>query len=190
MDAVLELEHERHFGLPICRSPREAAIAWLGIPENGLSAMMPAQRRSLAPRVTIKLEPGEGRESRVVEIRDRGVGVIPEEMPNTILSLNESNKIQKHYLAGIYGQGGSSTFTFSRYTLVASRYKDQPVGFTLAKFLDLPPEEYKTGHYVYLVFQDGTVLQADLSAQEFPAGTVVRHFWVRPEQLLFTARSK
>ena len=34
-------------------------------------------------------------------------------MKDTILSLNESNKIQKHYLAGTYGQGGSSTFAFS-----------------------------------------------------------------------------
>jgi hypothetical protein len=38
----------------------------------------------------------------------------------TILSLSEGNKWQKHYLAGIYGQGGSSTFAVCKYTLIAA----------------------------------------------------------------------
>jgi len=176
IDGVLDLEHQLHGGLPECRSPREAGIAWLGVPENGLSSMSPAQRRALAQRVAIKLEPGEGRESRVVEVRDKGIGMTPEDMPKTILSLNESNKLTKHYLAGAYGQGGSTTFSFCRYTLVASRYKDHPVGFTVVKFLDLPADQYKIGHYVYLVLQDGLLPQADLNALEFPQGTAVRHF--------------
>ncbi len=138
--------------------------------------MTPVQRRSLAQRVSIRMEAGEGRESRIVEVRDRGIGMTPQEMPKTILSLNESNKLQKHYLAGAYGQGGSTTFSFCRYTLVASRYKDHPVGFTVVKFLDLPPEEYKIGHYVYLVLQGGELLEATLNVQEFPEGTQVRHF--------------
>ena len=50
-------------------------------------------------------------------------------MPHTILSLNESNKISKHYLVGAYGQGGSSTFTFSRLSVIACRYGDGPIGF-------------------------------------------------------------
>ena len=176
IDGVLELEHERHGGLPDCRSPLEAAVAWLGVPERGLSAMTPVQRRALAQRVSIKMEAGEGRESRIVEVRDRGIGITPQDMPKTILSLNESNKLQKHYLAGAYGQGGSTTFSFCRYTLVASRYKDHPVGFTIVKFLDLPPEEYKIGHYVYLVLQGGELPEAALNVQEFPEGTQVRHF--------------
>ncbi len=176
IDGVLELEHQRHGGLPDCRSPLDASVAWLGVPERGLSAMTPVQRRALAQRVSIKMEAGEGRESRVVEVRDRGIGITPQDMPKTILSLNESNKLQKHYLAGAYGQGGSTTFSFCRYTLVASRYKDHPAGFTVVKFLDLPPEDYKIGHYVYLVLQNGDLLEAALNAQEFPEGTQVRHF--------------
>jgi hypothetical protein len=176
IDGVLELEHQRHNGLPDCRSPREAAAAWLGIPESGLSALTPSQRRALAQRVAIRLEAGEGRESRTLQVRDLGVGIAPEDMAKTILSLNESNKLKKLYLAGAYGQGGSSTFAFSRYTLIASRYNDLPVGFTIVKFLDLPAEAYKTGHYVYLVFQDGAFPCADLTAHEFPQGTLVKHF--------------
>src|SRR5208337_74938 len=177
MDGILELEYQRHSGLPECRSPREAAVAWLGVAENGLSAMTPAQRRSLAQRVSIRMEAGEGRESRIIEVRDHGIGITPEDVRRTILSLNESNKLQKHYLVGAYGQGGSSTFAFSRYSLIACRYADRPLAFTLVKFLDLPAEQFKTGHYVYLVLQDGQLASIeDLTALDFPQGTLVRHF--------------
>ena len=176
IDGMLELEYERHNGLPDCRSPKEAAAAWLGIPDSGLSTMTPAQRRTLAQRVSITLEPGEGKESRIVDVRDGGIGLTPENMPRTILSLNESNKLAKHYLAGAYGQGGSSTLAFSRYTLIASRYADASVGFTLVKFLDLPAEQFKTGHYVYFVMDDRSMPIADLGVAEFPRGTQARHF--------------
>src|SRR4051812_49341975 len=39
IDAVLEEEFVRHKGKPDCRTPREAAQAWLGIPQSGLSAL-------------------------------------------------------------------------------------------------------------------------------------------------------
>ena len=176
IDAVLELEHELHRGMPDCRSPRQAATAWVSVPERGLSEMTPAQRRVLADRVKIRLLPGDGRDRRLILIRDLGIGLTPEEMPNTILSLNESNKIRKHYLAGTYGQGGSSTFAISTYTLLASRRRgDRRIGFTVVKFLDLPPEEYKTGHYVYLTL-NGAVPVVEVSENEFAPGTLVQHF--------------
>lgn len=176
IDAVLELEHERHRGLPTCRTPREGASAWLNVPEGGLSEMTAAQRRALAHRVVVKLLPGDSREQRTVEVQDGGIGLAADEMPNTILSLNESNKWQKHYLAGTYGQGGSSTLAVSRYTFIASRRSDDlPVGFTIVRYLDLPPEEYKTGHYVYLCM-GGKVLEGKLQAEELGTGTLVKHF--------------
>lgn len=158
IDAILEAEYEQHHGTPDCRSPRQAAMAWLGIPDHGLYEMTPAERQRVARRVTIRLSAGDGREARLVDIRDFGVGLTPEEMPQTILSLNESNKIRKHYLVGTYGQGGSSTFAISGYTFIASRKAgERRVGFTVVKFLDLPPEDYKTGHYVYLVLEEATL---------------------------------
>ena len=175
IDAVLEYEHDEHLGLPDCRSPREAASAWLGMPPGGLSEMTTRQRQTLARRLEIKLLPGEGRSSRVVEIRDSGTGISPGHMPSTILSLNESNKIEKHYLAGAYGQGGSSTLAASKYTLVASRAEGHRVAFTVVRFDDLPPEQYKIGRYVYMTL-GRAVLEADVPAEEFPRGTVVRHF--------------
>jgi hypothetical protein len=140
IDAVLEVEFENHHGNPDCRSPKEAARAWLGVPESGLSELSQEERRRLAQRVVVRILEGEGRESRLVEVRDYGIGLAAAEMSGTILSLNESNKIQKYYLAGTYGQGGSGTLAISKYTLIASRkIEGDRVGSTVTKFLDLPP---------------------------------------------------
>lgn len=175
IDAVLEQEHADHRGVPDCRSPKEAAGAWLNVPEGGLSELSAAQRQAIARRVTITFSEGASRNKRVVEVTDRGIGLSTEEMPITILSLNEGNKLTKHYLAGLYGQGGSSTFAVSDYTLIASRKDDRsPVGFTVVKYLDLPPEVFRTGHYVYLTV-DGCVLSVSLPVEAFPRGTRVRH---------------
>jgi hypothetical protein len=177
IDAILEAEFELHHGLPVCRSPRDAAGAWLSVPPGGLSGLTVVQRRQLANKVVCSILPGEGPDSRIVEVRDFGVGIAPSVMPETILSLNESNKLQKHYLAGLYGQGGSSTFAVSKLSVIASRYADRPsIGFTVVRYQDLPPEKFRTGRYVYLKL-DGAVLEAQaLPPGGFAAGTLVRHF--------------
>ena len=78
LDAILELEHEKHGGTPICRSPREAASAWLGVPQKeGLSALSNKQRQDLAARAVVRLEPGEGSQSRLLTVMTRGSASIP-----------------------------------------------------------------------------------------------------------------
>jgi len=176
IDAVLEAEHVAHGGIPACKSPREAATSWLNVPPNGLSQMSQQERQRLAHRVTLTILPGDTKEARVLEVRDLGTGLTQEEIPRTILSLNESNKMQKHYLAGAYGQGGSATFAASTLTFIASRAaKSNEIAFTVVRFRDLPPEQYKTGHYVYLVAA-GKVIATAVDDLEFPVGTLVRHF--------------
>lgn len=176
IDGVLEAEHDAHHGIPDCRTPREAAMAWLGVPAGGLSAMGQKERQTLAQRVTIQLLEGEDRAHRLVEVRDTGVGIKPEEMANTILSLGNSNKMGKYYLAGTFGQGGSATFAVSTYTVIASRFDGHPsVGFTVVRYLDLPAELFKTGHYVYLAL-NGAVPSVEIPLAEFRPGTVARHY--------------
>jgi hypothetical protein len=176
-DALLELEHIRHAGKPECRSPREAAAAWLGVPaKDGLSGISQKERQDLALNTIIRLEAGEGWQSRILSVIDRGVGIEPGRMRDTILSLNESNKIQKHYLAGTYGQGGSSTLAFSKYVIIASRaYGRDRIGFTVVRYEELPAEEFKTGRYVYLV-RDGDVLSIESRKGDIEHGTMIRHF--------------
>lgn len=176
-DALLEYEHARHKGLPVCLSPREAAEAWLEVPmKGGLSALTPKQRQNLAGDTVLRLDPGEGWQSRILTVVDRGSGIAPENMEGTILSLNESNKIQKHYLAGTYGQGGSSTLAFSRFVLIASRVAGgSSVAFTLVWYEDLPADQFKTGRYVYLT--DGGAIPIVGAAEGDPErGTTIRHF--------------
>lgn len=177
LDALLELEHERHGGTPVCRSPREAASAWLAVPEkDGLSALTNKQRQDLAARAVVRLEPGEGSQSRLLTVIDQGIGMEPDRLEGTILSLNESNKIQKHYLAGTYGQGGSSTFAFCKYAVIVSRRSGSDrLGFTLVKYEDLPAEDFKTGRYVFLV-RDDAPLEVPATEDDIEHGTVVRHF--------------
>ena len=177
LDALLEREHELHNGTPECRTPREAARAWLGVPErDGLSALTNSQRQALAEQAIVRLEPGEGSQSRIVTVIDQGVGIAPSDLEGTILSLNENNKITKHYLAGTYGQGGSSTFLFCKFALIVSRRPESlRVGFTVVKYLDLRADMFKTGRYVFLVKNDA-VLEAPAAAGDMEYGTIVRHF--------------
>lgn len=174
IDAILEEEWVQHRGRPDCKNPREAASAWLGVPTDGLSRMSTRERQALADRVQIVVDEGGGKQLRTVTVRDFGIGMQPDEMPQTILSLSESNKVQKMYLAGAYGQGGSSTFAVSRYSVIASRKAGTDmVGVTLVRYEDLPAELYKHGRYVYLVV-DG-VIPRMAAPDSFPSGTLVRH---------------
>lgn len=177
LDALLELEHEKHGGTPACQTPREAASAWLGVPEkDGLAALTNRERQSLASRAIVSLDPGEGSQSRLVTVTDQGIGIEPESLEDTILSLNESNKIQKHYLAGTYGQGGSSTFAFCKFAVIVSRrHGSRSIGFTVVKYEDLPADEFKTGRYVFLV-HDNAPLRVAATSEDVEFGTVVRHF--------------
>lgn len=175
-DAVLELEHRTHDGKPDCRTPREAASAWLGVPLEGLSKATTRQRQELANRVTVTLLDGDGKNARILDVRDLGTGLTAEEIPKTILSLNASNKITKHYLAGAYGQGGSSTYIAAALTLIASRAQvSDEIAFTIVRYQDRAPETFKTGYYVYLTV-DGKVPTTLAKGIDFPAGTLVRHF--------------
>lgn len=175
-DAVLDYEYLRHKGVPTCTSPRDASHAWLDVPTQGLSALSPTKRRELARRVVITLESGDGKELRTVSIRDDGIGLTRDEVPKTILSLNESNKISKRHLAGTYGQGGSSTFAVSETTLIVSQKREADhLCFTIVKYFDRPAETYKTGHYLYAVV-DGQIPAVPATTIEFQPGTLVRHF--------------
>jgi hypothetical protein len=176
-DAILEYEHDQHGGVPKSNSPREAAAHWLGVPtKGGLSALSPGKRQELAADTVVRLEPGEGWQSRLLTVIDRGTGIAPDQMEGTILSLNESNKIQKHYLAGTYGQGGSSTLVFSRYVLLASRAAStDEIAFTVVWYQDLPADQYKTGRYVYLT-RDGALPVAKADAEDIERGTIIKHF--------------
>ncbi len=197
IDAVIEREalrraRKRHKVSPL--SPREAGEAWFGVPggrisnlpiQSSKSTKGAATRQDLANEIVIKILDGDNKKNPTIEILDHGVGLTPSIIPRTILSLNENNKIDKPYLAGAYGQGGSTALAFSPYgTLITSRRQPDLLGgapdvvaVTIARFNELDPKSNKNGRYEYLVGPDNEVAWIDhnLVAEHQP-GTSVVHF--------------
>src|SRR5215470_14590094 len=95
-------------------------------------------------------------------------------MPSTILSLNRGNKKSKPWLTGKHGQGASSTFQYADLTLIGSRKTgSKTVTFTVIEAVWDGPMA-KTPTYRYLTI-GGHVPEIEMSEDEFPVGTLVRH---------------
>jgi hypothetical protein len=159
-------------------SPRDAPRRLFAIPEGRLTHLDEAAARELASRVVVRTLAGSARERPTLEVRDFGTGITPEQMPDTILNLADSNKIDKPYLAGAYGQGGSTTFAFAPGgSLIASATAGSALGITFVRYRALDPHRNKNGRYEYLVRARGkSVATLPAGAHEFPRGTLVRHF--------------
>lgn len=193
IDAVLELKALRQKKLVAPTSPRDASNQWFDVPDGRVALLRMSngqpdikKRQELAGNVIVRLHDGSHRRTPTVEIIDTGTGLSPAQMPTTILSLGESNKIDKRYLAGAYGQGGSTAFAFSKSgTLIASRRQpsllkkgeDEVIAITFVRYNQLDPDQNKNGRYEYLALRDGTVPSISTSqVADFMPGTRVVHF--------------
>jgi hypothetical protein len=163
IDGMLELEAELHPGsLPA--SPRRAAREWFGVPRGGLAEVPDKERRRLAENIRISLEESGEADRPTVTVIDRGIGQHPADAPETLLSLNENNKVAKPYLQGAYGQGAAATYRFARYTVIMTRRahapadgRDDLVGWTVVWEDPADPEVNKLPVYRYLVGEDGQI---------------------------------
>jgi len=61
--------------------------------------------------LSINLDHDKKSKQLTVSIRDHGMGQVPAMMHRTLLSLGRSDKADKPYLIGVFGQGGSSAFS-------------------------------------------------------------------------------
>jgi hypothetical protein len=202
IDAVVEMEAVKRLTKPGKRapaptSPREAVEEWFGVP-GGRVANLPAvfrkdlpkkgipTRQDLADFIAVRILDSTVKKNPTIEIRDHGIGLTPATMPNTILSLNDTNKIDKLYLAGAFGQGGSTALAFSPLgTLFVSRRQpdllskgaEDLVGVTFARFNELDANRNKNGRYEYLVDASENVASiGPAAADNFEPGTSVVHF--------------
>lgn len=190
IDAVIECEAARS-----SRSkrksgpstPREAVETWFKVPGGRVGNIKDnAFRQSLANRISIELLDGVSKNRPNIRIRDLGIGLTPVQVPTSILSLGANNKIDKPYLAGAYGQGGSTTLAFSpEGTLFLSRRQpdlrdaasEDLIAVTFARYEELDPESNKNGRYAYLVDKHGRVAGVAASLiKDFEPGTQVMHF--------------
>ena len=119
MEAIIELRVAESGEKP--PNPRAAIEALFDIPRGESRLLDERAARELGRHLAVSLRGQSLRTDPTIEVRDRGLGIHPDDFSGTILALGQSDKGQKPYLIGMYGQGGSSTFDKCEYTIIVSR---------------------------------------------------------------------
>lgn len=185
IDAVLDLEWNGKGQPAHLTSPRTAVEEWFRIKDGKLSNLGKEDLRKvdeIASKVQITLRDSDREDKPTVDIRDHGVGILPEDFGESILSLNKNRKLRKLFLAGAFGQGGSTALAYSPFTAIFSRKartngKSHPLSFTIVRFNPGDPNVDKHGVYEFMVdHSNGCAIVVDLPDEEFPSGTLVRHY--------------
>ncbi len=186
IDAVLEKEWKNQGEPDEFRYPRKAVENWFDIEDGKISTIKSARDKkieTLSDKVQVTLY-DSGKETKpTVEIRDKGIGLEPEDFSKTILDLNGSNKIGKLHLMGAFGQGGSTALAYNNYTVIISKphfKKDScnksKVSFTIVRIN--PGNVNKDKHEWYEYMLDKTTRQPftiEIDDATFESGTLVRH---------------
>ncbi len=183
IDASLELHCLKDSPLDPPNSPREGLRRWFGAPDGHISSLSEERRQELANQIRVSLAESGHPKKPTILFRDRGLGQHPDDMPSTILGLGSGNKLEKHYLCGAYGQGGSTTYAWCEYSVIVSRREpallspgqQDEIGWTVVKY-DNPPGA-KNNVYLYLVKPDGSFPRMSLESvgEDFPPGTYIAH---------------
>lgn len=178
-DAVIELAALR-LGRHDWLTPADAVAELFGV-RHGVAELSEAERERLARLCTITLHDSDDSKKRpTISFRDLGIGLSPSEMPKTILSLEENNKLKKPYLHGIFGKGGSSACVFSDATVIVSRKQpDQLAGEPDLVSVVVIQEEDEPGvglpYYRYFAGGDNLPFSVPASTTDFEPGTLVIH---------------
>jgi hypothetical protein len=214
MESLIELERllelKRDASAPSPQSPREAVRRYFELPPleeiPGLKQFIRGQKaseyaRNIARRIRLRLVRSRQPVEHAVVIEDDGLGQSPERMHATLLSLGASDKGDKPYLIGVFGQGGSSAYAASEYSWLMSRRAPElregqkdGIGWTVVKHV------YAVGrrddYWVYLAAHpDGSVPYFPASvadAVKLQQGTRIAHVGYRfakmePERNLYQA---
>jgi hypothetical protein len=172
MEALIELMRRLELlqdpSIPAPQSPREAVARYFSLPpldqipkmQKNPLANIKGQKpqkfaRELARRLRVKVNYDKASKEFAVFIEDDGIGQTPIRMHETLLSLGSSDKGDKPYLIGLFGQGGSSTYATSEYSWCVSRRdarlldgKPDGVGWTVVK--EMFPKNRRDPFYAYL----------------------------------------
>jgi len=113
------------------------------------------------------------------------MGQTASHVSSTLLSLGQTDKADKPYLIGVFGQGGSSAFSASHYSVVISRRardllgqgERDSIGWSIVR--EIKPKGTRDSYYAYLAqTEDGTVPFIDAQAvgrQAFEPGSHFCH---------------
>ncbi|MCK5866787.1 MAG: ATP-binding protein, partial [Mycoplasmataceae bacterium] len=128
-------------------------------------------KKYLENRVSVILHKSGELNKMTIEVLDTGIGIVQEEFTQTILELNGSNKLNKKYLMGAFGQGGSTSVKFNEYTIIYSR-KNNKEHFTIIRYNE-GDENTKNGIYEFLALQKRKTLSFAPSNELLEDGTSI-----------------
>ena len=101
------------------RSVDEAVEKFFGMGLGKISLWPDSKRKEVARRITLAVtghkpvaKPGETKQKPCISITDNGEGQTPEKMPDTLLSLNKSNKLRIPFVQGKFNMGGTGALKF------------------------------------------------------------------------------
>ena len=106
------------------RSIAEALESFFGITGGKLQNLTEKERTGLAQNNIILAATGRSKNELNIVIADRGEGQSPKRMPDTILSINKSNKLKVPFVQGKFNMGGTGALCFCgehNFQLVISR---------------------------------------------------------------------
>lgn len=187
-DALIEAEAERRRDFA-CATPSDAARKFLGVPRGGPSELSNTERERLAALSTLSfLDSDDSSRQPSIGARDFGIGVTPAEMPDTILSLQRSNKLHKPYLHGVFGKGGSIACLFSKATIIVTRKQpdlldgaEDRVAVAVVREADAP--DVRLPFFRYLTGPDALPYSVPANEADFEPGTYVVHIGYQAEKM-------
>lgn len=160
---------------------RDAVLRYFGFPRmDSIERLDDAERKLTRERVddarkllSIRLDHDKSSKQFAVTIRDHGMGQGPAMVHETLLSLGQTDKADKRYLIGVFGQGGSSAFSVSDYSIIVTRRapeilksgEDGGAGWSIARAIQ--PKGRRDLYYAYLAAsEDGAVPRVDATASD------------------------
>lgn len=187
-DAIIEAEAKRRHDFS-CATPAEAARKFFGVPVGGPSELDAGTRERLARLSTLTfLDSDDPVRRPSIAARDHGIGLTPAEMPETILSLHRSNKLNKPYLHGVFGKGGSVACLFSRATIIVTRKQpellrgaEDKVALAIIREADAP--DVRLPFFRYLTDADELPYSVPAGEADFEPGTLVVHIGYQAEKM-------
>lgn len=168
-EALIELYRLRELAqdpnAPMPSNPREAALRYFGLPrldsvphiaDKEESARIRDLRNKVRKMLFVQLMYDKTAKEFAIAIHDSGMGQEPARIHETLLSLGETDKAHKPYLIGIFGQGGSSAFAASTYSVILSRRAkdlvrpkgDDGIGWTIVR--QFFPKGRRDNYFAYL----------------------------------------
>lgn len=197
MEALIELARRLELlespDAPMPASAREAVERYFGLPrldllprteDKEVRRALAERLREVRQRIQLRLAYDSKLREFSVEVRDEGIGQGPKRIHETLLSLGRTDKADKPYLIGVFGQGGSSTYFSSRYSVLLSRRHSRVldgavdgIGWSIVR--KISPKGRRDPFYAYLADDPaGHVPSIELTNETgalVPPGTTFRH---------------